>query len=69
MIEIEQNHYELVASSITGERHVDEQTFTALAILTERLERVRNLGGAFAKVTFSPAAKRLQRQNHSVALV
>ena len=69
MIEIEPNHHEMVASSIAGERQVDEQTFASLAVLTERLERVRNLGGAFAKVTFSSAAKRLQRQNHPVALV
>jgi hypothetical protein len=68
MIGTESNSCKIVEKSLRGERKVDEQTFTSLAILTERLERLRDLGGAFAKVEFSSAVKGLAREKSKVAV-
>jgi len=58
---LRENHCRIVAESLAGKRDVDEQTFASLAILDERLERLRKLGGACSGIEFSPdAAKRLK---------
>lgn len=69
MIETEQNYYEVVNASLTGRRQVDEQTFASLDVLAERLELVRKLGPAFAKISLSSAARMLQRRNSLAAAV
>ena len=56
----------IVNESLTGERAVDEQTFASLAILTERLERLKRLDGFFAEVGFSQDVKRLKNRAHVV---
>ncbi len=56
----------IVNESLTGERAVDEQTFASLAILTERLERLKRLDGFFAEVGFSHDVKRLKSRAHVV---
>ncbi len=68
MIGMESNYCKIVEKSLRGEREVDEQTFASLAILTERLERLRDLGGAFAKIGFSSAVKGLARKKSKVAV-
>ncbi len=69
MIESDSNHCQIVRDSIVGKRAVDEQTFASLAILTERLERLKNLDKTFGDVEFSAAVKRLARQkNAQIAL-
>jgi len=68
MIEADWNHCQIVRDSITGERAVDEQAFASLAILTERLERLKKLGKTFSSVTFSPAVKKLKRQKNAIAV-
>ncbi|HUW19401.1 MAG TPA: hypothetical protein VMW16_08870 [Sedimentisphaerales bacterium] len=69
MIEMDANHCQVVEQSLTGGRALDEQTFASLAILSDRLERVKSLGGSFAHVGFSPAAKGLLRtQRNAVAV-
>ena len=62
------NHCQIVEQSLTGERAVDEQTFASLAILNERLERLKNLDGIFGHVTFSPDVKKLSRRRGTVAV-
>ena len=47
MIGTDSNHCRIVTESLTGTRKVDEQTFASLAILDERLERLRGLGETF----------------------
>ena len=59
MIQTDLNHSQIVADSIAGRRTTDEQTFASLAILTERLERLKQMGGPFADIDLSPAAKKL----------
>jgi len=69
MIESDSNHCQIVRDSIVGKRAVDEQTFASLAILTERLERLKNLDKTFGDIEFSAAVKRLARQkNAQIAL-
>lgn len=68
MIGTDSNHCRIVAESLAGERRADEQTLASLAILDERLERLKRLDGAFCGVTFSAAAERLRNQSSVVAV-
>ncbi len=68
MNEMESNHCQIVGQSLAGERAVDEQTFTSLAVLGERLGRLRKLDEAFEKVTFSDAARKLAKQKNVMAV-
>jgi len=68
MMEMNSNHYRIVEESLAGERVVDEQTFASLAILTERLERLKKLGNNFSGVTFSGAVEKLKGQKNTVAV-
>jgi hypothetical protein len=68
MIETDLNHCRIVQKSINGERAVDEQTLASLAILSERLERLKKLDKIFDKVAFSSAVKKLKKQKSVVAI-
>jgi hypothetical protein len=68
MIGTESNHCKIVEKSLRGEREVDEQTFASLAVLAERLERLKSIGGAFAKIEFSSAVRDLARKKGKVAV-
>jgi len=68
MIEADLNHCRIVGRSLTGERTVDEQTFASLAILTERLERLKKLDKTFSNVGFSPAVEKLARRKNTVTV-
>lgn len=62
------NHHEVVSSCLQGERPVDEQTLASLAILSDRLDRLRQTHGAFSGIKFSTAVKDLQKRNHPIAV-
>jgi hypothetical protein len=68
MIGTDSNHCRIVAESLAGERQVDEQTFASLAILAEKLERVKKLDETFAGIEFSSDVKKLQSQKNTVAV-
>ena len=68
MIEAGSNHFQILRDSIVGKRAVDEQTFASLAILTERLERLKKLDKVFDRVAFSPGVKKLAGQKKAVAV-
>jgi len=63
---MDSNHCEVVRESIIGKRAVDEQTFASLAVLSERLERLKKLDKAFSVVELSPAVKKLKTRNNRV---
>ncbi|MHC4482494.1 MAG: hypothetical protein ACYSW4_02985 [Planctomycetota bacterium] len=65
---IEVDHCQIVDKSLTGERAVDEQTFASLAVLSERLERLKKRGEIFDSVSFSPAVRKLKEQKNAVAV-
>jgi hypothetical protein len=68
MIEADSNHCGIVAESLAGKRQVDEQTFASLAVLGERLERLKERNEIFCGVAFSSAVERLQARR-SVVMV
>ena len=68
MIEMDSNHCRIVAKSLAGEKEVDEQTFASLAILGEKLERLKKIDEAFSDIVFSSAVKKLQSQKNAVVL-
>ena len=68
MMETESNHCRIVAESLAGHRQVDEQTFAALAILDEKLERLKKLDSAFYAVAFSTDVEKLRRRRNVVAV-
>lgn len=60
---MDSNHYNIVGESLSGHRAVDEQTFTSLEILREKLERLKQIDSGFADIAFSSAVKNLVQQN------
>ena len=56
-------HCKVVKDGLDGNRLIDEQTFDSLAVLTERLERVKKLGPVFSDVAFSKAVQKLTKQD------
>jgi hypothetical protein len=59
MIGMDSNHYQIVAESLAGEKEIDEQTYASLAVLSERLERLKQLNDVFSGVAFSSAVEKL----------
>ena len=68
MSRMDSSHYRTVEKTLSGERAVDEQTFASLAILSEKLERLKELDEAFSGVEFSPDVKKLRSQKNTVAV-
>jgi len=62
---MDSDHYQVVAESLGGQREVDDHTFDSLAVLSERLEHLRNLDEAFAGIGFSPDIEQLQSQRRT----
>ncbi|MCU0913664.1 MAG: hypothetical protein MUC88_03765 [Planctomycetes bacterium] len=61
-------HLRIVNETLAGERPADEQTHAAVAILAERLERLKQRSSLFAEIGFSPHVKRLKPQAQAMAL-
>ena len=59
---MEFNHCKIVRDGISGQRQVDEKTFESLAVLGERLERLKKLDKMFESVEFSAAVEKLTKQ-------
>ena len=63
------SHCRIVGESLAGERPVDEQTYTSVEVLAERLERLKQTSNLFAGVAFSPCAQKLRQRAEAAALV
>jgi len=68
MIGTDSNHCRIVAESLAGERGVDEQTLASLAILDDRLERLKKVDEAFSGVVFSNAVEQLRSRSSKIAV-
>ncbi|MEJ2704662.1 MAG: hypothetical protein P8Z79_19680 [Sedimentisphaerales bacterium] len=68
MIETHPNYYRVVGESLSGKRPVDEQTLTALTVLDERLERLKELDSVFQSVGFSTDIEKLRRHKNAVTV-
>jgi len=53
-------HCQVVGASLSGRRPVDDKTYASVAVLSDRLERLRQ-SPLFAGVTFSPQVERLRQ--------
>ncbi len=62
------DHCEIVVDSLTGNRSTDEQTFTSVSILTDRLENVRKMHRMFMDIEFSPDVQALAEQEMKLAV-
>jgi len=68
MIETDLNHCRIVQNRLASERPIDEQTFDSLAVLCERLERLKKVSKSFADIEFSPAVEQLKSQGSTVTV-
>ena len=68
MAGMESQHYKIVLESLSGRRRVDEQTFTSLEILNDRLARLKEASELFDGVELSPAAQELVGKKKAVAV-
>ena len=68
MFETDLNHYETIRDSLADENAIDERTYASIAILQERLERLRAIDGIFSDVSFSPAVQRLAVRQSEAAV-
>lgn len=55
----ERDHFKVVNESLSGTRAIDEDTFSSVAVLAERLERLKRTSSMFDNITFSPQAEEL----------
>ena len=67
MMDLFADHCEVVNETLSGKRVVDEQTLASVAILNDRLERVKKLGSRFSRIEFSPDVRQLK--NHSNGII
>ena len=68
MVETDLNHLSVIKESLNGNRAVDEQTSASMAILNERLQRLKERGYPFSDITFSLDVKKLANQKKTVAV-
>jgi hypothetical protein len=62
------SEFQILQDALAGRREADGHALAALAVLEERLERIRALGGGFSEVGFSSDVRKL-RQNRSLTPV
>jgi len=53
------DHFKVVTDSLSGTRPIDEETFSSVAVLAQRLETLKRTGPLFDDVTFSQEAEEL----------
>lgn len=61
-------HCQVVSQSLAGERPMDEQTGLSMAVLADRLERLKQSSNLFAGVMLSPYVQKMQRRAEAVAV-
>ncbi len=62
------SEFQVLQDAIAGRREADEHALAALAVLEERLERIKALGGGFSDIGFSSEVRKIRR-NRSLAAV
>lgn len=68
MPKVDSSHYHIISDSITGHRDIDQQTITSVAVLEERLARLKKQDKIFTKIAFSPSVETLAGQRHRVSV-
>ena len=67
-IGMEANYFQIIKDSLSSHRETDEETFSSLAILDERLDRLKKTDSIFKDVTFSPAVENLRKKKKTMAV-
>ena len=62
------NHIKVVNDSLNGRHPVDENTYNSLAVLAERLERLKKSNELFNFVRFSEDVEQLKKNSVPVAV-
>lgn len=62
MAELCYDEVDRVREHLDGQCQADDETLSAVAVLAERLERLKKQSSLFAKITFSPNLQRLVGQ-------
>ena len=68
MSAITDNHFEIISKGLSQGRYADEDTFSSIAVLADRLERLKKSSSLFADVTFSPQIEELASQEMFLAI-
>ena len=61
-------HCQIVGESLAGDRLADEQTHASIAVLAERLERLKQTSSLFDGIMFSGHVERLRQGAEAVAV-
>ncbi len=61
-------HFQIVGESLMAERPLDEQTCASVAVLADRLERLKHSSDLFAGVTFSPYVLKMRHHAEAMAV-
>ncbi len=69
MIGTQTDHFEVVSQNLSGHKRADERTLSSAAILSERLQRVRQLDPMFAGISFSPEMRELAETSAAAAVM
>ncbi|MHC5060079.1 MAG: hypothetical protein ACYTFK_03220 [Planctomycetota bacterium] len=59
MFNTECNHFDVINQAISGRKDVDEETFSSVAVLAERLDRLKKANHLFDEVDFSEQVEEL----------
>ena len=65
---METEHCQIVTESLSGRRSADEQTFSSIAVLSDRLDQLKKTHRAFVDIEFSPQVQALSQQEMMLAL-
>ena len=56
---METDHFGTINACLQGHQGADDRTLASIAILSDRLERLKQSHGMFAGISFSPEVNRL----------
>ena len=68
MDKMDYSNCQIVGMSLKGQREIDGQTFESLTILKERMDRLKELGGSFSRISLSPDCRRMAEHKNTVAV-
>lgn len=68
MAGMDSEYFNVLQQNLNGQKAPDTQTNVCLAVLDDRLQRLKRLGKQFEDIDFSPAVKKISRQNAALAV-
>ncbi len=68
MLGAECDHFKVITESLSGARPTDEEIFSSIAVLAERLERLKKTNALFDEVSFSEQVEELALREMTSAI-